>query len=122
MRTDAGTPAATLRVDDLRPGDVFDTAMPDEPRACFVAQVDHPAFLGLRLVIWRISGGRWSHDALAPRQDLGAPVERGGDTRCRAAVLGQGEWGGREGTAPTVDLRPNDPTEARSGSRGATSR
>lgn len=87
-----------MKVRDLLPGDVFDTGMPadlGETRACFIAQTDHPVFAGLRLVIWRMAGGRWSHDALSIDQELyhGELVERGGVPRCRAGLLGEGEWG-----------------------------
>lgn len=84
-----------LRVRELLPGDTYTTELPGEPRACFIAQTDHPVFPGLRLVIWRMTGGRWSHDALHAEQSIymGTLVERGGRDRARDALFGMDEWG-----------------------------
>ena len=40
----------------------------------YVQQARHPIWPHLRLVIWRLADGSWSHDALAGEQDIGAVV------------------------------------------------
>lgn len=59
--------------------------------AVFVAQTEHPLYPPLRLVVWRLEDGSWSHDALDLRQDVGqltpsTPEDR--EARLRAALLG----------------------------------
>lgn len=39
--------------------------------AVFVAQTQHPLWPHLRLVVWRLPDGTWSHDALSALQDVG---------------------------------------------------
>jgi hypothetical protein len=39
--------------------------------AVYVAQAEHPLYAGLRLVVWKLDDGSWSHDALRPDQDVG---------------------------------------------------
>ena len=80
-----------MKVADLTPGDLFDVPFRGGT-AVFVAQVDpHPIWPYLRLVIWRMGDGSWSHDALDARQDVGeprlpaSPQERA--ERVRAALL-----------------------------------
>lgn len=53
---------------ELRPGDEVHQ---DGQSAVYVAQVTHPVWPDLKLVIWRMRDGSWSHDALAPHQDVG---------------------------------------------------
>lgn len=78
-----------IRVRDLQPGDVVVHA---SSSATFVAQAEHPIWPSLRLVIWRLRDGSWSHDALSPEQEVGEvlPVttyER--QTSCTAGVAGR---------------------------------
>lgn len=40
--------------------------------AIYVGQIDsHPLYPSLRLVLWFLDDGTWSHDALAPAQVVG---------------------------------------------------
>jgi len=59
--------------------------------ATYVAQAEHPLFPGLRLVVWRLPTGKWSHDALDARQEVGNP-DPSDAAACvrnlRAALLG----------------------------------
>lgn len=60
----------------MRPGEwvpVLDP-MRGDTSAIFVAQTEHPIWPHLRLVIWKMSDGSWSHDALSAGQDVGEPV------------------------------------------------
>lgn len=79
-------------VRELRPGDKVTLPAPEGPcSAVFVAETAHPLYFGLRLVIWRLDSGEWSHDALSPRQDVGAATPSSADERAgrlRAALLG----------------------------------
>lgn len=43
--------------------------------AVYVTQAEHPLYAGLRLVVWRLDDGGWSHDALRPDQDVGTAVD-----------------------------------------------
>ena len=56
------------QVQHLLPGDLVTQG---EMSAVYVTQAEHPLFPGLRLVVWRLDGGGWSHDALRPDQDVG---------------------------------------------------
>jgi len=38
--------------------------------AVFVGSMPHPLYMGLRLVIWRMGDGSWSHDALSAQQEI----------------------------------------------------
>jgi hypothetical protein len=78
---------------ELLPGDVVENDWIGGPkRACFVAQTEHPVWPSLQLVIWRMDDGRWSHDALDARQEVGEVVQRGGAPLARAALVGKGDW------------------------------
>lgn len=82
-----------VKVLDLLPGDVFATSpIAPEEHAMFIARTQHPIWPHLQLVIWRMTGGRWSHDALDILQDVGEPIGRRGDIGCRAGLFGEGEW------------------------------
>lgn len=56
------------RIYELTPGDLVTNA---DMSAVFVARTEHPIWPHLQLVIWRMDGGSWSHDALDARQDVG---------------------------------------------------
>ncbi len=76
------------------PGDVAEGLFVLEGRkglALFIARADHPVYRGLQLVIWRMGTGRWSHDALDPRQDVGTIVHRGGVDLVRAGLGNRGD-------------------------------
>lgn len=80
---------AVILVRDLQPGDVV---VHGGESATFVAQTEHPIWPHLRLVIWRLRDGSWSHDALASGQEIGVALpataaER--RTSLRAALLGE---------------------------------
>lgn len=62
-----------MKVLELTPGDQIIVPF-GEATATFVQQAEHPIWPHLRLVIWRMSDGSWSHDALDARQDVGDPV------------------------------------------------
>lgn len=47
----------------------------------FVAQTEHPIYPQLRLVVWRLNDGSWSHDALSPLQEVGTPEPSTADER-----------------------------------------
>ena len=55
-----------MRVIDLIPG------MKIEGNT-FMAQVRHPLYLGFQLVVWRLTDGELSLDALSPIQEVGEP-------------------------------------------------
>lgn len=57
-------------VADLRPGDLVHLPGADVT-GVFVAAAPHPRYPGLQLVVWRLSDGTWSHDALLAAQDIG---------------------------------------------------
>lgn len=83
-------------VGDLEPGDVAHGEFDMHGRAglaLFVARTDHPVYNGLDLVVWRMGDGRWSHDALDPRQDIGTVIHRGGPTLVRAGLGRSGDDG-----------------------------
>lgn len=78
------------KVADLMPGnEVWHT----DRSAIFVAQTEHPIWPHLRLVVWKLDDGTWSHDALDARQDVGQvrpwnePDDR--TSNLRRALLGQ---------------------------------
>ena len=55
--------------------------------AIYVAQTDHPLYPGLRLVVWKLDSGEWSHDALSAAQYVGeVDVRAGRDANLRAAL------------------------------------
>jgi hypothetical protein len=80
----------TATVNSLQPGDVVQIG---PERALFVAETEHPIWQQLRLVVWRLTDGSWSHDALDARQVVGQ-VERSSrntrDQRLRAALTHTG--------------------------------
>ena len=57
-------------VAELTPGDVVKVGYP-QTQGTFIARTRHPLWPHLELVIWRLSDGSWSHDALDIRQDIG---------------------------------------------------
>lgn len=61
------------KVHELTPGDlVKNDAPPGLPdHAVFIAETMHPIWPHLRLVIWKLSNGTWSFDALNRLQDIG---------------------------------------------------
>lgn len=76
------------RVSDLTPGD---EVMLLGRSAVFVAQTEHPIWPGLRLVVWKLDDGSWSHDALDARQEVGDTRPSTADdrmTKLRYALLG----------------------------------
>lgn len=75
-------------VAELVPGDLVSLGFEE---AVFVAQTEHPLYAPLRLVVWRLSDGRWSHDALDARQHVGETQPSSQDVRearLRAALHG----------------------------------
>lgn len=79
-----------MTVDQLLPGDVVTNA---GTSATYIAQTDHPIWPRLRLVVWRMADGSWSHDALDPHQDVGTVARTTPEERMRAlrgALLGSG--------------------------------
>lgn len=68
-----------VTVQDLVPGDLVSAF---ERSAVFVAQTDHPLYLHpIRLVVWKLDDGTWSHDALDYRQEVGERVPSTVDER-----------------------------------------
>lgn len=63
-------------VEELQPGDVVSipsaAAMGLPSVGLFVGASQHPKYPSLRLVIWLLSNGTWSLDALSPKQEIGA--------------------------------------------------
>lgn len=55
-------------MEQLQPGDVVRSG---ELVACHICHLDHPLYPGLQLVIWRMTDGSWSHDALLAVQETG---------------------------------------------------
>ena len=80
------------RVRELTPGDLV---LLGGRAATFVAETAHPLWPKLRLVVWRLRGGEWSHDALGLDQEVG-DVEPGGaedrERRLREALLHRRPW------------------------------
>lgn len=69
-------------VNDLLPGDlvhVFGITL----SGIFIAKAPHPDYPGLMLVIWRLSDGELSFDALLPDQDIGHIESSTGEERGR---------------------------------------
>jgi len=64
-----------IKVMDLRPGDRID--MPAVGMsAVFIAQCPHPVWSHLQLVVWRLSNGEMSLDALAAGQVVQGVLDR----------------------------------------------
>jgi hypothetical protein len=81
---------APARVGDLLPGDLVTSGTES---AVFVGSCRHPLWPLLRLVIWRLGDGGWSHDALGMVQEVGevSPATEAERTeRLRAALIGGG--------------------------------
>lgn len=69
-------------VSDLQPGDKI-ILSGGEIAGTFIARQAHPYYPGLMLVVWYLSDGTWSLDALLAIQEVGEPErstdrERGG--------------------------------------------
>lgn len=86
-------PYAQVTVAQLVPGD---QVLGLEGPVTFVQQAEHPLWPHLRLVIWKMPDGSWSHDALDARQEVGAlavqstPAER--KQALRQALLHRSQW------------------------------
>ena len=68
------------RVRDLQPGDEVHLPGADIT-GIFITRDRHAGYPGLELVIWKLSDGRFSYDALLAEQDIGlvsaaTPLER----------------------------------------------
>ena len=59
------------RVRELIPGDLVYLHSPPGRSAVFIAETAHPLYPGLRLVVWKLGDGTWSHDALHLNQEVG---------------------------------------------------
>jgi hypothetical protein len=85
---------------ELLPGDEVSVVAPEGAKtAVFVAETAHPLWPSLRLVVWRLDSGEWSHDALSALQEVGtvrpsSSAER--VERLRAALLGRDVIPGRD--------------------------
>jgi hypothetical protein len=64
----------TVIVGELSSGDVIRSRGRE---AIYIAQCRHPLYRSLQLVIWRLSDGSISLDALDWRQDVGEPIAVG---------------------------------------------
>lgn len=63
--------AMSVRVRELHPGMVFETKGTTRvTRATFICKTEHPLWPHLMLVVWKMSDGTMSFDALNPFQDL----------------------------------------------------
>ena len=78
----------TLRVCDLRPGDVIENI---GIRATFITHTAHPLYMALRLVVWYLDIDEYSFDALSLGQEVGQRKEMGFRDRVLGlrAALGQ---------------------------------
>lgn len=79
-------------VGDLLPGDLVTLSVTDLS-AVFIARTEHPLWPHLQLVIWKMSDGSWSHDALFAQQEIGTIAPSTSDER--KARLRRALWGGR---------------------------
>lgn len=75
-----------MRVNELKPGDVIHLPGEDGTATFIIAHSPHPLYPHLWLVIWRLSNGTYSFDALAWNQDVGERV--GGGTASLRSALG----------------------------------
>lgn len=77
------------RVSELLPGDLVSQG---GMQAVFITHCPHPVWPRLRLVIWRLDDGGWSHDALDADQDVGEAAPATSEERQHRlrAVLGGG--------------------------------
>lgn len=57
-------------VSDLQPGDKV-TLSGGDVSGTFIARQAHPYYPGLMLVVWYLSDGTWSFDALDAMQEIG---------------------------------------------------
>jgi hypothetical protein len=80
------------RVIDLIPGDVVENDDPQGRKGTFIAQAQHPIWPSLRLVLWKMSDGTWSFDALDYYQEIGVVTSFDDDDwrqfELRKALLG----------------------------------
>jgi hypothetical protein len=68
------------KVYDLQPGDLV--RVPGiEVQGVFITRAEHPTYLGLELVIWKMSNGKMSFDALYANQDIGEIMPSTGKER-----------------------------------------
>lgn len=67
-------------VSDLEPGNKV-TLSGGEVSGTFIARQEHPYYPGLMLVIWYLSDGTWSFDALSHNQEVGEPEPSTGRER-----------------------------------------
>lgn len=76
------------KVIDLEPGDKV-TLSGGEVSGTFIARQAHPYYHGLMLVVWHLSDGSWSLDALLAAQEVGEPepsTDRERGSRLMAAM------------------------------------
>lgn len=63
-----------MRVHELQPGMVFESDLPPIPgfpdSGTVICTAGHPIFPGFMLVVWKMSDGTMSFDALSPMQEL----------------------------------------------------
>lgn len=69
-----------VTVRDLKGGDVVELG---DRSATFIGRSDHPKFIGLALVIWKLDDGSFSFDALAYRQEVGEVISSSVDWKLR---------------------------------------
>lgn len=63
--------------------------------ATFVQRAPHPLWPHLQLVVWRLPGGAWSHDALHAAQEVGEVLPSTAEERTQAlrrALLHPSQW------------------------------
>jgi hypothetical protein len=83
-----------IKVYDLVPGMVVENPVEPERWGVFVVSCPHPLYSSLRMVVWRMPDGSWSHDALDSRQDVGDARPSSAEERLsnlRWALLGSTE-------------------------------
>ena len=68
------------RVVDLLPGDLV-TVPGSNIGGIFIARAPNPRYPGLQLVIWKLSDGKMSFDALYMSQDIGRITPSTGEER-----------------------------------------
>ena len=68
------------KVNDLQPGDEV-RLFGIEITGVFIAKAPHQRYPGLELVVWKLSDGTWSYDALSPEQDIGYITPSAGEER-----------------------------------------
>lgn len=68
-------------VQDLLPGN---TVRLGGKSAVFVGRSDHPKYLNIQLVIWKLGDGTWSLDALLDTQEVGEMDDETDEERWKA--------------------------------------